>query len=73
MGFDGGAGMIQDANLDDTLYKNADAAFFLGDSGGYHEEDNNLSNKPPSVGFEGVQSAHHDDSFGSEPDDYGMC
>ena len=71
MGFDGGASMIQDAHLDDTLYKNADAAFLLGDSGGYHEEEVHPNDKPMTIGFDGMQSAHNDDSYASGPDDYG--
>ena len=72
MGFDGGAGMIHDAHLDDSLYKNADAAFLLGDNDGYHEQDSNLNDKQMSSGaFDAMQSSRHDDSYASEPDDYG--
>ena len=62
--------MIQDAHLDDTLYKSTDAAFLLGDNGGYHDGEMHPNDKQMTVGFDGAPSTHHDDSFASGAEDY---
>ena len=74
MGFDGTSGMIQDANLDDSLYKNADSAScFLMDGGSAFQADGtHVNDQPMAVGFDGGPVAQHEDGFASGGDDYGM-
>jgi len=69
MGFDGSSGMIQDANLDDSLYKNTDSAScFLMDGG----DGTRVDDQPMAVGFDGDPATRHEDGFASGGDDYGM-
>ena len=71
MGFDGTASMIQDAHLDDSLYKNSDAAFLLGETDGFHGEETHPNDKPLGVEFDAAAAAPQDDNYASGPDDYG--
>lgn len=74
MGFDGATGMIQDANLDDSLYKSTDSAScFLMDGGtGFQSEGTRLDDQPMAVGFDGDPATNQEDGFASGGDDYGM-
>lgn len=74
MGFDGTSGMIQDANLDDTLYKNTDSSScFLMDGGAAFQGDGTrVDDQPMAVGFDAGPTTHHEDGFASGGDDYGM-
>jgi len=74
MGFDGSSGMIQDANLDDSLYKNTDSAScFLMDGGaGFQADGTQVDDQPMAVGFDSGTETRHEDGFTSGGDDYGM-
>ena len=66
MGFDD-RNIIQDANMDDTLYKNPDSSNILLDDS---LEKNQDTEKPLDIDFDAPQ---RDDEFGKEFDDFGMC
>ena len=74
MGFDGSSAMIQDANLDDSLYKNTDgASCFLMDGGtGFQADGTRVDDQPMAVDFDGGPPTHQEDGFASGGDDYGM-
>jgi len=73
MGFDGSSGMIQDANLDDSLYKNTDSAscFLMDGGGGFQADGTRVDDQPMAVGFDGGPAAGPEDGFVSGGDDYG--
>ena len=73
MGFDGSSGMIQDANLDDSLYKNTDSSScFLMDGGaGFQGDGTQVGDQPMAVGFDAEPAPRHEDGFASGGDDYG--
>jgi len=75
MGFDGTSGMIQDANLDDSLYKNTDSSscFLMDGGGGFQGDGIQVGDQPMAVGFDTEPAARHEDGFTSGgDDDYGM-
>lgn len=73
MGFDGSSGMIQDANLDDSLYKNTDSSscFLMDGGGGFHGDGTQVGDQPMAIGFDGDTANHQEDGFASGGDDYG--
>ena len=77
MGFDATASMIQDAHLDDSLYKNSDSAFLLGNADGFHGDEPHPNDKPLGTEFETAPVVQRDDddddNYASGGDDYGMC
>jgi len=70
MGFDGTSGMIQDANLDDSLYKNTDS--WMDGGGGFPADGTRVDDQPMAVGFDGGPADRHEDGFASGGDDYGV-
>ena len=64
MGFDD-RNIIQDANMDDTLYKNPDSSNILLDDS---LEKNQDGEKPMDIDFD---AANQNDDFGKEFDDFG--
>lgn len=65
MGFDGGANIIQDAHMDDTLYKNPESNNLLLE----HPTDKDAVDKPMDIDFD---AQPRDDGFGAAMDDFGQ-
>jgi len=65
--------MIQDANLDDSLYKNTDSSscFLMDGGGGFPSDGAQLDDQPVAVGFDDDPAARQEDGFTSGGDDYG--